>query len=249
MATPVVEDLRRRIREAEGSYGDAEARRHVPLGIAAFDAALPGGGLPAGALTEILASETPGGGAWTFAAMAACAAARDGGRVLWVDDGTFSPVAAAALGLDLERLFLVRPRTASDALWIFEQAIRCRAVAAAVADLRGLSSALARRLQLAAELGQGLALLVRPDREAAVPSAAAVRLRVAPAPSVGIGPEGAARTAWLPPRAFTVEVLRARGGFGSAVVRCEVNDGTGARSGAPAARDRSRDAGRRSASA
>ncbi|HKE00889.1 MAG TPA: hypothetical protein VKE69_07765 [Planctomycetota bacterium] len=233
----ILEDLRARVREAEGGFGDAEARRHVPTGIAALDGALPGGGLPAGALVEILEEEDPSG-AWTLACIAAREAARDGGVVFWIEAARrrekhhhlnrrlcdrLYPRAAVALGLDPARLLVVRAGSAADAFWAFDQAIRSRGVAASIASLRGLGAPETRRLQLAAEKGGGLAILVRPEREAAVPSTAAVRLRVRAAASPG-EPDLAPA---LGPRRFAVEVARARGGFPAAAVEVALDDESG----------------------
>lgn len=246
----VIAELRRRMREAEGGFGDAGLRAHRSTGIEALDAALPGGGFPAGALVEVF--ERPeGGGASTFACIAARAAARDGGRIAWIDAaGDFYPPAALALGLDADRLLVVRPATnrsggQADALWAFFQTIRSRAVAASVAALRGLSMPMTRRLQLAAEEGGGVALLLRPEREAAAPSAAAVRLRAAPVPS---DPAGAFSRA-LGPRRFAVEMARARGGLAGAAMVVEVDDAGGAVPRVSAASVGSGDERRRIASA
>jgi len=229
----VVADLRRRLRVAEGGFGDAALRRHVPTGIAPLDEALPGGGLPAGALVELLSAE--GGGAWSFACIAARAAARDGGFVAWIDAaGDLYPPAAVALGLDPARLLVVRPRSAADALWAFDQAIRSRAVAAAIVALNRLSTPVTRRLQLAAEIGEGVALLLRDEREARIPSAAAVRLRVRPAPSAVLLREGASdelregASGEGGLRRFAVEAMRARGGAGAGAVLVEIDDRSGA---------------------
>jgi len=288
VAPPLLEDLRRQIRQAEGGFGDGSLRRHVPTGLAALDRELPGGGLPAGALTELLMDDADPGGAWSLAALMAAAAGaggrgpsvggepsrdsalfseerspekrsaenrsaeklspekdrfRGGGRIVWIDSPPGEPLgvhppALAAFGIDLRRLLLVRPKSAADGLWAFDQAVRCRAVAATCGILRGLNTALTRRLQLAAELGGGLALAVRPAREAGRPSAAAVRLRVGPAVSVGFcqgGFPGAEPdtcdladspipTAWLPPRQIFVDVMRARGAVASVRVLLEVDD-------------------------
>lgn len=74
-----------------------------------------------------------------------------------------------------------RGRVASEAgarLWALDLALRCRAVAAVVADGRGFAMAASRRLQVAAEAGHAFVVLARPPEEFDVPSAAAVRFVV-----------------------------------------------------------------------
>ncbi len=63
-------------------------------------------------------------------------------------------------------------------LWALDLALRCRAVAAVVADGRGFAMAASRRLQVAAEAGHAFVVLARPPDEFDVPSAAAVRFVV-----------------------------------------------------------------------
>ncbi len=141
----------------------------VPSGLAALDTVLPSGGLPAGAVTEVL-YEGPGSGALSLAVRFACRAAGKGGYVIFVDvpgnDGDLYPPALVQAGLRADRLVIVRPATLRDAAWACRQSLCCRGVAAVVAglerddhDLRVL-----RRFQLAAERGQGIGLLLRPIR-------------------------------------------------------------------------------------
>lgn len=91
-----------------------------------------------------------------------CSALTGGRWLIWMDpEGELYPPAAAALGMPLERLLVMRAPRAADVLWATEQALRCRAVAAVVAPLRALDVAASRRLQLAAEEGGGVGLLLR----------------------------------------------------------------------------------------
>lgn len=227
-------------------------RRVLATGLLPLDRCLPGGGLPLGALTELLAGqgapaaprEVPWpcpSGAWTFAAHLACQALRarqppdDPGIAVFVDaEGDADPAPLLELGLPAARFLFVRPATAADAFWAFDQAIRCRAVACAVVRLTHLETAPLRRLQLAAREGGGLALLLRPGAAARNPSPAAARLWLRPAPTRRAGAPGldAAPTVdsadeldgdpSIPAFSFAVEVLRARGGFGGGGARVEV---------------------------
>lgn len=111
------------------------------------------------------------------------------GWILYLDsDGDFYPPAAERLGIPLDRLLIVRPQRYVDALWTCEQALRCSAVAVVVATFRRLDAYASRRLQLAAEAGGGLGLLIRPETHPG-PTFAATRVRLDPA--TGRGPEPA----------------------------------------------------------
>ena len=153
----------------------------VSTGFAALDELLPGGGLPRGALTEIL---TPGEGVGALSLiMPALAGLSRGDKWLaWIAPPhiPYAP-ALAGLGVDVSRILLVHDRRDRDNLWALEQALRSGACGAVIGWLGEVQQALLRRLQLAAEAGDALGLLFRPQRFAAEPSPAALRLVVKPA--------------------------------------------------------------------
>lgn len=147
-------------------------------GAAVIDRLLPGGGLRHGMLVEWLA-ERPGGGAGTLGLLAAREACRAGGILVVVDRARmFYPPAAAGWGVDPARLIVVRPRNARDEIWAAIQALRSPVVAALWTMVDRLDSRNFRRLQLAAETGGTLGVLVRGASARGQPSWADVRLGV-----------------------------------------------------------------------
>jgi protein ImuA len=74
----------------------------------------------------------------------------------------YYPPALEHLGLPLERVIGLRPPNYADLLWSLDQALRCPAVGCVIAHIDRLDDRAARRLQLATEIGGGLAILVRP---------------------------------------------------------------------------------------
>jgi hypothetical protein len=195
------------------TFGVARAGRAtvLPTGIRALDEAL-GGGFPRGAVTEIV-SERDHGGDW----LAGQAMRAAGGTCAVLDhDGGFHPPGAAALGVDLSRLLVVRESRRKEALWALERLAREPGLALTVASLDGLNDTALRRLQLAAETSRQALILVRESGTAARASWGALRLKVRAEP----GGQGLRR--------MLVEVLRARGGLLPRPVRLEVDDETGA---------------------
>jgi hypothetical protein len=152
-------------------------RGRLSTGLPALDAAL-GGGVPAGALAEIV-SAGEGLGAVSMALRIAVSAAGAERPIFLVDPrGEFYPPAAVRLGVSLERLIVVRPRGAAEAAWAMEQALRCRSVGAVVGWF-GLSDASAvRRLQLAAEAGGHVGVLVHDGSHGAAARFASIRVRI-----------------------------------------------------------------------
>jgi cell division inhibitor SulA/protein ImuA len=149
----------------------------LPTGFAELDAWLPGGGWPAGALTEIHV-ERAGVGELQLVMPAAVRLTRSG-RWLALIAPPYVPYAPAfvAHGVQLSRLLLVRTTATEDSLWACEQALRSQTCGAALAWLDRVHERALRRLQLAAESSGASMLLFRPAR-AAPASPAALRLHV-----------------------------------------------------------------------
>lgn len=196
-----------------------ESSRHcgggerISSGIAALDEMLPRGGWHRGSLVQWLAGR--GSSAVVLALHAARHACLPDRTLVVIDrDGDFYPPAAARLGVDLGAMVVVRPLSTADLLWAADQALRCPAIGAVLGWASALDGRTLRRLQLAAEEGGTLGLLLcQSDRRRA--SGAEVRLRVRARPG-GVQ------------RQVEVELLYCRGGRGGAVRILEIDDETGA---------------------
>lgn len=184
-------------RLAPGSIpGEARPLEPVATGVSELDAALAWGGFPAGRLSELAGA--PSSGKMALALSALAHHTRAGALCAFVD-GTAQlyPPAAAALGVDLSRLLVVRPRAdVAAALRAVEVLARSRAFAIIAVDLPAdvrLEHALARRLGAAAQSGRAAVLLLTPLPGAA--AGAALRLETwQPAPgrvAVRVGKGGA----------------------------------------------------------
>jgi protein ImuA len=168
----VLARLREEIRRIERNPGRREGL--VACGLDAVDAALPGGGFPRGALAELCGGPASGK---TAVALALVAGLGEEDLFAWIDGrGELYPPAAAARGVDLGRLLVVRPPVTPAgtappghepawraALWASEAVLASGAFAAVVMDVPlpqvvpGADSA-GRRLQAAAERGGAVAL-------------------------------------------------------------------------------------------
>lgn len=201
----------RRLWRGRGTPAPAAAAQ--PTGVPALDAALPGGGWPEHALSELLFA-ADGLGELSLLLPTLARLGRAGREVVLVGP-PYLPYAPALqrAGLCLSRLHVVDAR-GRDALWAFEQCLRSGACGAVVgwpleADDRAL-----RRLQLAAETGRALAFALRPARAAANASPAALRLRL------DAGADG-----------IRLEVLKCRGGNAVGRVDCGGNGGNSGNAG------------------
>lgn len=148
-----------------------------PTGHVALDAALPGGGWPESALSEILFENTGIGELhllWPTLARLTAAGER---IVLIAPPYVPYPHAWMSAGIDLRQLTIISA-SPSEALWSAEQCLRSGSCGAVVCWPQRPDDRALRRLQVAAETGQTLAFAYRPLREAANPSPAALRLIV-----------------------------------------------------------------------
>ncbi len=189
-------------RDSESSEWDSddlegtEFRGH-PLvsstGWPQLDGIFPEGGLRQGMLLECLGQVQGGGVAllalWLARQMFTSESLpkRDSGNpkvgtggvfVVFDHDGKLYPPAIAALGMSLEQVMIVTPQNKKDLYWALDQVLRCPAVSAVWSCLSKISSRDFRRLQLAAEAGRALGVLVRDEKFKKTPTWAHVRLLI-----------------------------------------------------------------------
>jgi protein ImuA len=204
----------------------------VSSGLEILDRLLPDAGFHSGTLIEWIAEK---GSADQLALLAARSALGEDRVLIVIDDEeSLYPPAAAALGIDLRRLILVRPGNVArrgvqaktekrpaaasvETLWALEQALASRGVAVTFCRLEKLSARVFRRLQLSAERGGGLGFLIRPPTARGEPSWSDVRFGVE---TMGEGGSSSARR-------WRVEVLRCRrGAAGERFALLEYDDAT-----------------------
>ncbi len=222
-----LEALRARVRAiGRGGAGDGGAPPAAPLGVAALDRALPGGGLARGRVHEIagegraeVRDAAPFGLAAALARRLLDAGGAEGAAgVLWCPNeanpfgGALSARGLAWLGLDPGRVLVVDAPNGADRLWAVEEALGRPGLAAVVAEAGparpgAREGTVWRRLRLAAAAGGAAAILVRPGAAgAAAGGGPDTRWRVRAAPSAGGAPWPDEAPRWR------IELLRARNG-------------------------------------
>jgi cell division inhibitor SulA/protein ImuA len=177
------------------------ARAVVPTGFSALDRALPGGGWPLGAITEIFV-EGYGIGELgllmpALSALTKTDPAKPRKWIAWIAP-PFVPYAPALQqhGVDVDRLLMIHPTPGRKSrLWAIEQVVRSGSSAGVLAWLVEGDDVMLRRLQLAAEDQGCWVLLFRPADARHQRSPAALRLRLSQTPT-----------------STHVEILKCRGG-------------------------------------
>jgi len=168
-------------------------------------------GLPKGRLVEIFGMRSSGKTALAFAALAECTQAGELGAYVDCSGSLYAPAAAAA-GIDLQRLIVVRPRAGSDARRAIDALVRGGACATVVLDCadaaRLLETHHCARLVAQAEKTGTTLVVISSGNLPAVASFAALRLRARGlTPLWQSGSDGGAR---LMGCAAAVEVAKAR---------------------------------------
>lgn len=151
-----IEDHRRRNARRAGW-----TKHFTPTGLVPLDRALPHGGVPNGAVLEILA-DADGVGASSLAMRLAAAMSLSRAVVVVDTRGDFYPPAVEAWGLALTQLIVIHTLRSAEAFWAIDQALRCRAVAVVIAPIAAVEERLSRRWQLAAESSGAVGLILAP---------------------------------------------------------------------------------------
>jgi protein ImuA len=184
----IVEQLRKQIRCTE-TASRIEAGDVVTHDCPAIDQLLPQHGYSRGTLVQWLSA---GGQAADFLSLrVAHQACQNGGALVVVDPlQQFFPPAAAALGINLDNLIVLRTgqlnfpreveapaetRHQDDLLWAIDQSLRCSAVAAVWGPVGEIDDRWFRRFQLSAESSGCLGLFRQPLSAARLPSWAEVQ--------------------------------------------------------------------------
>lgn len=95
----------------------------IPTGILPLDLALGVGGLPRGRVVELYGPESSGKS--TLAMHAVAEAQKAGGTCVYVDaEHAMDPVYAAAIGVDVDELWIAQPSNAEQALGIVDMSIK-----------------------------------------------------------------------------------------------------------------------------
>jgi protein ImuA len=220
----ILSQLREQLRAME--TGSFRRRPALPFGIGEVDAKLASGGLRLDALHEIAGTSADMADDCAATLFMAGIAARAWGPVLWVvrRRDLFAPGLSQA-GLDAKRLIYAEAADDAEMLAIMEEGLRHRGLGAVIGEAKRVAMPATRRLQLAAEGGRTIALLLkRHAREGVdplgVPSAAVTRWRIGCAPSAPLPVEGVGRPRWQ------VELARQKGGEGLNLI-LEACDATG----------------------
>lgn len=135
--------LNEALKDIKGKFGEGAIMRLgaqstasvevIPTGVLPLDVALGIGGLPRGRIVEVFGPE--GSGKTTVALHAIAEAQKGGGVAAFIDaEHALDPRLAAALGVNIEALYVSQPDSGEQALYILDTLVRSGAVDLVVVD-------------------------------------------------------------------------------------------------------------------
>lgn len=190
-------------------FSSTKTAKTERVGLGALESAFPNGVFPTGTIHEMLCYNLTNTAA-TCGMLSGLLSAlmQQGGACIWIGTSRkLYPSALNAFGVDAGRLIFVDVQRERDILWVMEEALKCEGLAAVVAELREVSFAQSRRLQLAVESSKVTGFLLRSDPKKLSATTCMARWQVTPLPSqLEANMPGVGLPRWQ------VELLRVRNG-------------------------------------
>lgn len=180
----LITELQKSIRLWEGFKPSPAGAKGIP-GLEPIEAAFPNRVLPKGVIHEFLCTVSENAAACDGFLSGLLSVLMDGGGAcLWINRSrqTF-PVSLTMFDVAPERIIFMDLTKERDVLWVMEEALKCKGLAAVIAELDGLSMTESRRLQLAAEESQVTGFVLRTNARNINTTACVARWQVIPLPS------------------------------------------------------------------
>jgi protein ImuA len=181
----IFKQLQRQIRSLQG-YGVVAEEQRIHTGLGVMEQAFPEKSFPLGVIHEFI-STAPEDSAATNGFLAGLLQSFVGtqGTCLWISTRrTIFPPALKAFGIAPERIIFIDVLREKEALWVIEEALKCKALAAVVGELKEVSFTESRRLQLAVEKSHVTGFIHRYKPRTENTTAFVSRWKIRPIPSV-----------------------------------------------------------------
>jgi len=180
----IFENLQKQIFSLQGFAPPSEGKR-VNFGLGTAEQGFPNHVFPTGAVHELI-SNAPQDAAATTGFMAALLGKlmQEGSLALWISQKrTLYPPALKFFGIDPDRVIFIDVKNEKDLLWMTEEALKCQALSAVIAEIKDLDLTASRRLQLAVEHSRVTGLLHRINPRMLGNTACAARWKISPVAS------------------------------------------------------------------
>jgi len=175
------EKLQKEIFSLQGFQAASQSKR-VDFGLGLIEESFPNGVFPTGTVHELISSSPQDAAATTgFMAAVLGKLMQGGGVCLWISQKrTLFPPALKFFGIHPDRVIFIDVKNKKDLLWMTEEALKCQALSAVIAELKDMDLTASRRLQLAVEASRVTGLLHRMNPANLGNTACAARWQVTP---------------------------------------------------------------------
>lgn len=180
----MINQLRKDILLLEG-FKPPTARAVSVMGLGPVEAAFPNGVFPIGTVHEFLGTETEQAAACSgFMSALLGKLMQNEGVGVWISTSRkLFPPALKAFGIEPDRVIFVDLQKERDVLWVMEEALKCEGLAAVIGEVREISFAQSRRLQLAVESSRVTGFILRTDARKLSTTACTARWQISALPS------------------------------------------------------------------
>jgi protein ImuA len=203
----IIEQLRKDILLAEGFKPEQSEQVRI-AGLESIESAFPNGVFPTGMMHEFVSSNIEDSaccGAFITGLLASLM--QKGGPCLWISrNRDMFPPSLKLFGVDPEKVVFVDLAREKDVLWATEEALKCDGLSAVVSELKEVSFAQSRRLQLAVEQSRVTGMLFRHTPEHLTTTACVSRWQISHLPGPKRNTFGLTFPRWK------VELLKVRNG-------------------------------------
>lgn len=179
----IIQNLKKELLLMQGYKTSAGAQG---IGLGPIEAAFPNGVFPTGAIHEFLCSIPECAAACEgFIAGILSIIMQKGGICLYISRSrNLFPASLKAFGVEPDQVIFIDLDREKDVLWATEEALKCKALAAVVSEVKEISFAQSRRLQLVLEKSKVTGFILRTDSNKIRPTACVARWQITPLKSV-----------------------------------------------------------------
>lgn len=183
----IIKQLRKDILQWEG-YRAPDAGAGSSMGLGPVEAVFPNGVFPVAGIHEMVCANSGDvAAAGGFITGLLSVLMLDGGACLWVglSQTSFAP-ALKTFGIEPHRVIFLNLLRDEEVLWVMEEALKCKGLAAVVGEVSALDFKQSQRLQRAVEQSRVTGFVLRNASRKLASTACAARWQISPLPSAVI---------------------------------------------------------------
>jgi len=180
----IIDKLQKEILLLQG-FKTATAGNTGSVGLGPVEAVFPNGIFPKAAIHEfIITLPEHAAACGGFIAGLLNALMQQEGACLWISTSrTLFPPSLKAFGIAPERIIFIDLAREKEVLWVMEEALKCEAISAVIAEVKDINLTASRRLQLAVEKSGVTGLILRNDAQKLSTTACVARWQIKPVAS------------------------------------------------------------------